>query len=204
MSIILTFFFDAEKYAQNKPNEVIVVNQLDAVGPDFSFPRHSHYDPPDRLSSGCWASGRDVGLPVGFQCNSGVGHLNIGAGRVVDQIMVRLDGMVKDGSLMRNKAVRAAIRNCKERMIHLSTSWVLSRMRVHAHSRATASPSWRRRSRAMSREYIFNSSLMVGTLLQRALRSMPGGFSPRVRKLDPSGRIIISGSLVGEILRFGP
>ena len=47
-------------------------------------------------------SGRAVGLPDGFMGNSEVGHMNIGAGRVVYQDMTRIDMAVEDGSLARN------------------------------------------------------------------------------------------------------
>src|ERR1700742_392439 len=44
-------------------------------------------------------SGRDVGLPDGQMGNSEVGHMNIGAGRVVKQELVRIDDAVHDGSI---------------------------------------------------------------------------------------------------------
>jgi 2,3-bisphosphoglycerate-independent phosphoglycerate mutase len=51
------------------------------------------------------ASGRDVGLPKGQMGNSEVGHLNIGAGRVVPQELVRISDAVEDGSLLENPAL---------------------------------------------------------------------------------------------------
>ncbi len=54
------------------------------------------------------ASGRDVGLPDGQMGNSEVGHLNLGAGAVVRQDLVRIDDSVADGSLGENEALRAA------------------------------------------------------------------------------------------------
>ncbi|NJM57419.1 MAG: 2,3-bisphosphoglycerate-independent phosphoglycerate mutase, partial [Synechococcales cyanobacterium RU_4_20] len=48
------------------------------------------------------ASGKDVGLPAGQMGNSEVGHLNIGAGRVVAQELVRISEAVEDGSLLHN------------------------------------------------------------------------------------------------------
>jgi 2,3-bisphosphoglycerate-independent phosphoglycerate mutase len=47
-------------------------------------------------------SGKNVGLPDGQMGNSEVGHLNIGAGRVVPQELVRISDAVEDGSLLRN------------------------------------------------------------------------------------------------------
>ena len=50
-------------------------------------------------------SGKAVGLPEGQMGNSEVGHLNIGAGRVVPQELVRISDAVEDGSILRNPAV---------------------------------------------------------------------------------------------------
>jgi 2,3-bisphosphoglycerate-independent phosphoglycerate mutase len=54
------------------------------------------------------ASGRAVGLPEGQMGNSEVGHLNLGAGAVVRQDLVRVDDAIADGSLAGNEVVRAA------------------------------------------------------------------------------------------------
>ncbi len=54
------------------------------------------------------ASGRDVGLPDGQMGNSEVGHLNLGAGRIVRQDLVRLGDAIADGSFASNPAVIAA------------------------------------------------------------------------------------------------
>ena len=51
------------------------------------------------------ASGENVGLPDGQMGNSEVGHLNIGAGRVVYQDLVKINRACKDGSIMQNKGV---------------------------------------------------------------------------------------------------
>ena len=54
-------------------------------------------------------SGRRVGLPDGQMGNSEVGHLNIGAGRVVKQAYTRINDAIDDGSFRENEAVRAAL-----------------------------------------------------------------------------------------------
>ena len=54
------------------------------------------------------ASGENVGLPDGQMGNSEVGHLNIGAGRIVYQDLVKINRACKDGSIMQNPAVRSA------------------------------------------------------------------------------------------------
>jgi 2,3-bisphosphoglycerate-independent phosphoglycerate mutase len=54
------------------------------------------------------ASGRDVGLPDGQMGNSEVGHLNLGAGTVVKQDLLRIDDAIADGSFFENPALLAA------------------------------------------------------------------------------------------------
>jgi 2,3-bisphosphoglycerate-independent phosphoglycerate mutase len=54
------------------------------------------------------ASGRAVGLPDGQMGNSEVGHLNLGAGRIVRQDLTRIDDAIEDGGLFRNDVLRAA------------------------------------------------------------------------------------------------
>src|ERR1700731_4529779 len=63
------------------------------------------------------ACGRAVGLPEGQMGNSEVVHLNLGAGAVVRQDLVRIDDAVADGSLARNDALRAAFQGA--RRVHL-------------------------------------------------------------------------------------
>jgi 2,3-bisphosphoglycerate-independent phosphoglycerate mutase len=55
------------------------------------------------------ACGRAVGLPEGQMGNSEVGHLNLGAGAVVRQDLVRIDDAIADGSLAENEVLRAAL-----------------------------------------------------------------------------------------------
>ncbi|HTU77658.1 MAG TPA: 2,3-bisphosphoglycerate-independent phosphoglycerate mutase [Solirubrobacteraceae bacterium] len=63
------------------------------------------------------ASGRAVGLPEGQMGNSEVGHLNLGAGAVVRQDLVRIDDAIADGSLAQNEALRAAFADAER--VHL-------------------------------------------------------------------------------------
>jgi len=59
-------------------------------------------------------SGRRVGLPDGQMGNSEVGHLNVGAGRVVRQPYARINDAVADGSFRENDAIRAALSHARE------------------------------------------------------------------------------------------
>ncbi len=79
------------------------------------------------------ASGRDVGLPEGFIGNSEVGHLNIGAGRVVYQDMTRIDLAIEDGSLFRNPAILALCDAVRAHGGRLHFMGLLSDGGVHSH-----------------------------------------------------------------------
>jgi 2,3-bisphosphoglycerate-independent phosphoglycerate mutase len=73
----------------------------------------------DRLWATCprallSTSGRDVGLPDGQFGNSEVGHMNIGAGRVVEQELVRIDRAIEEGRLAGNEALRGLIEAARE------------------------------------------------------------------------------------------
>ena len=65
------------------------------------------------------ASGGDVGLPDGQMGNSEVGHLNLGAGRVVMQSLTRINQAIADGSLFDNHALRAACAVGRWSRLHL-------------------------------------------------------------------------------------
>jgi 2,3-bisphosphoglycerate-independent phosphoglycerate mutase len=67
------------------------------------------------------ASGEDVGLPAGVMGNSEVGHLNIGAGRIVWQDSSLIDQSIRDGSFFDNENLRAAMRaaKAKNKRVHL-------------------------------------------------------------------------------------
>ena len=79
------------------------------------------------------ASGMDVGLPDGQMGNSEVGHTNIGAGRVVYQELTRITKAAKDGVLMTNEALVAAMENCKAKGSALHLMGLLSDGGVHSH-----------------------------------------------------------------------
>lgn len=80
------------------------------------------------------ASGLDVGLPHGQMGNSEVGHLNIGAGRIVYQELTRITKAIEDGDFYDNEAFLAAIKNCKENDTALHLYGLLSDGGVHSHN----------------------------------------------------------------------
>ena len=60
------------------------------------------------------ASGENVGLPDGQKGNSEVGHLNIGAGRIVYQDLVKINRACADNSILKNKEIVSAFSYAKE------------------------------------------------------------------------------------------
>ena len=78
------------------------------------------------------ASGLDVGLPDGQMGNSEVGHTNIGAGRVVYQMLVKITKDIEDGTILKNKALCDAMENAKGKALHLMG--LLSPGGVHSHN----------------------------------------------------------------------
>ena len=92
----------------------------------------------DRLMSECpfaegQASGLAVGLPDGQMGNSEVGHLNMGAGRIVYQELTRITKSIEDGDFFENKAFRAAVDNCKKNDSALHLFGLVSDGGVHSH-----------------------------------------------------------------------
>lgn len=79
------------------------------------------------------ASGEDVGLPAGQMGNSEVGHLNIGAGRVVYQELTRITKAIRDESFFENEELLAGMRYAKENNGALHLMGLLSDGGVHSH-----------------------------------------------------------------------
>ena len=80
-----------------------------------------------------YASGMAVGLPDGQMGNSEVGHLNMGAGRIVYQELTRISKEIADGDFFQNPALLAAIENCKKNDSALHLYGLLSDGGVHSH-----------------------------------------------------------------------
>ncbi len=80
------------------------------------------------------ASGLSVGLPDGQMGNSEVGHTNIGAGRIVYQMLVKISKSIKDGDFFENPALVAAMDNCKKNGSALHLMGLLSPGGVHSHT----------------------------------------------------------------------
>ncbi|MEG4305518.1 2,3-bisphosphoglycerate-independent phosphoglycerate mutase [Microcoleus sp. D3_18a_C4] len=78
-------------------------------------------------------SGRAVGLPDGQMGNSEVGHLNLGAGRVVPQELVRISDAVEDGSLLKNQALVKLCEKVRATGGKLHLTGLCSEGGVHSH-----------------------------------------------------------------------
>lgn len=78
-------------------------------------------------------SGEAVGLPDGFQGSSEVGHLNMGAGRVVVQELKRIDDGFQDGSIFENEKWKDLMKQWKEKKSKLHLFGLLQDEGVHAH-----------------------------------------------------------------------
>lgn len=79
------------------------------------------------------ACGEDVGLTPGQMGNSEVGHLNIGAGRIVYQDLTKITKAIKDGDFFTNEVLLAAVQNCLEKNSALHLMGLLSDGGVHSH-----------------------------------------------------------------------
>ena len=93
----------------------------------------------DKLMSECPfvpgnASGLAVGLPDGQMGNSEVGHMNIGAGRIIYQDLTSITKAIEDGDFYENEAMLNAIENCKKNGSDLHLWGLLSDGGVHSHN----------------------------------------------------------------------
>ena len=79
------------------------------------------------------ASGLSVGLPGGQMGNSEVGHLNMGAGRIVYQELTRITKSIEDGDFFENPEFLAAVENCKNHDSALHLYGLVSDGGVHSH-----------------------------------------------------------------------
>ncbi|MCD8119517.1 MAG: 2,3-bisphosphoglycerate-independent phosphoglycerate mutase [Lachnospiraceae bacterium] len=80
------------------------------------------------------ASGMAVGLPEGQMGNSEVGHLNMGAGRIVYQELTRITKEIQDGTFFENEEMLKAVENCKKNDSALHIWGLLSDGGVHSHN----------------------------------------------------------------------
>ncbi|MFT5144142.1 MAG: 2,3-bisphosphoglycerate-independent phosphoglycerate mutase [Rhodothermales bacterium] len=80
------------------------------------------------------ASGLEVGLPKGQMGNSEVGHMNLGAGRVVYQDITRIDKAIEDGDFFSNEVLSVAMKGVQARGANLHLIGLFSDGGVHSHT----------------------------------------------------------------------
>src|SRR5687767_6015230 len=80
------------------------------------------------------ASGPSVGLPMGQMGNSEVGHLNIGAGRIIYQNLTQISKSILDGDFFDKKEFIGAIENAKQNNSKIHLMGLLSSGGVHSHN----------------------------------------------------------------------
>lgn len=101
---------------------------LNAKTPNYNFLMKNY------PNSMLFASGEHVGLPSGFIGNSEVGHLNIGAGRIVCQDLTRINNAIKDKSFFKNKVLLNELRKVRKNKSNLHIMGLLSDAGVHSHT----------------------------------------------------------------------
>jgi len=123
----------------NKPLVLIILDGWGYAPPSnanaISLARKPNYDRllkefPNTLIH---TSGRYVGLPAGHMGNSEVGHLNIGAGRVVYMDITKIDVMVENGEFFSNPVLLEGIKNARSGGRRLHLCGLLSDGGVHSH-----------------------------------------------------------------------
>ncbi len=124
------------------------------------------------------ASGMAVGLPDGQMGNSEVGHLNMGAGRIVYQELTRITKEIQDGDFFKNEALLAAMKNAKENDSAIHFMGLLSDGGVHSHiTHLLVFLRWQRERD--SRKFTYTASWMDVTPLQLPEKDISSSFRRR-------------------------
>ncbi len=121
---VLLLILDGWGIAQNKN-----VSAIDAAKTPFIDSLYVNY-PNSKLRT----DGQFVGLPEGQMGNSEVGHINIGAGRIVYQNLARINVSIKNNELRQNKTLQNAFNYAKENNVKLHFIGLISEGGVHSHS----------------------------------------------------------------------
>ncbi len=106
---------------KNQSNPIYMVN-----------PKNINYIKANFLAGVLQASGTSVGLPWGEEGNSEVGHLNIGAGKIIYQIYPKITLSIKNGGFFKNEAIKKAFEHSKKYDSSVNLIGLLSRGNVHS------------------------------------------------------------------------
>jgi 2,3-bisphosphoglycerate-independent phosphoglycerate mutase len=100
------------------------------------------------------ASGEAVGLPPGQMGNSEVGHMNLGAGRIVPQDLTYINGLIESGEFFDNKALNQVIQHVQDNGTSLHLVGLLSDGGVHSHEKHLYALLELARKKGLSKVYI--------------------------------------------------
>lgn len=117
------------------------------------------------------ASGMAVGLPEGQMGNSEVGHLNMGAGRIVYQELTRITKEIQDGDFFKNEALLKAMENCKKNNSALHTSDCFP-MAAYTAITPICMVCWRWQRETVWRRFMYIASWTVVIRLLPAVKAM--------------------------------
>lgn len=145
------------------------------------------------------ASGMAVGLPDGQMGNSEVGHLNMGAGRIVYQELTRITKSIQDGDFFENEAFLAAVKNCKENGSALHLYGLVSDGGVHSHN--THIYGLLELAKRNGLEKVYVHCFLDGRDTSAGIRK---GFRGRAGGEDGGDRRRPGGLRDGTLLRHGP
>ena len=124
--------FKIDDFVVHKPIVILIRDgwgyrsnpELNATVQDCPFTKELMIKYPHTLLQ---AAGEAVGLPAGYQGNSEVGHMTIGAGRIFLQQMVEINKVIENGSFFENPALLGAIENCKKNNTSLHIIGILQK-----------------------------------------------------------------------------
>ncbi len=114
-------------WGHGKKDDTDMVHQAHTPFVDSLYQRY----PSARLRT----DGENVGLPEGQMGNSEVGHINLGAGRIVHQELVRINKSIEDGSLAKNPTLQEALSYARDNNKNVHLMGLVSKGGVHSHQR---------------------------------------------------------------------
>ena len=138
------------------------------------------------------ASGPAVGLPPGQMGNSEVGHLNLGAGRPVDQDLPRIDAAIADGSFFTNDALRDAVSRASQPGRRLHLVGLLGPGGVHSVDRHAVAVARLAREHGAA-EVVVHGLLDGRDTPPRSADLFVPDFEARLREANPDARIATIG-----------
>jgi 2,3-bisphosphoglycerate-independent phosphoglycerate mutase len=108
------------------------------------------------------ASGEEVGLPLGLMGNSEVGHMNLGAGRIVWQDISRIDRSIREGTFFANAALRGIVDGVRQRGTRLHLLGLVSDGGVHSSERHVAALLELARRAGLGRDQVLVHAVLDG------------------------------------------